>query len=586
MSATTDPTTTISNTCQGWQDKTNWTKDKIPSYPDSGKYPCPTSSNKDEMCDFTIADICAFDTKCQYNPTDQSCKISCASRYPPKTCPTGQSALGTLGTTVDNFGCLPITYGECGVCNAKTTQDACTGEKGCVWDNKTNKCTNLQDETPINSSKLSVDSAISACKPLTNDQVKSKASDIAKAMGMDDKCKQEADTIAASYCQTAQASAPFIRGSESVSGTATASHMSSSGCGNIIAQMQDYETNTTSMACAMSGSTANSNVSIRSNQTINISTLPATTAELDAAVKLMQIASACTSPAAATLVDSATSIAKTITNRSTTITNSKITNTYVGNITATVTSDASTTSAVTAAFKAQVSSTAEQSLKQTLGVNSLPTNTKQLIDSHVKDNSQAISTAVSESISNNNASVGANQEINIKSAGAITITDSTISNDMVITMIAATASKAATGLGMQIATEIINTVQQGIDTGNKVAGLDDLTAALGKANSDAIKATAGSNNTLYMIIGGILLLVVLGSAGGYAYKNRDKFSSGGKGSMKLPSTSPMSLPKSVPGKKLAFLSGGEGDNSNMLTIVFIFVAFIIIVVGITLIVKK
>ena len=548
--------TQIQNVCQGYNkaDKSGWPKDK------DGKiiktYACPTKDDPKKICNLELEDVCNFGYGgkpwCKYDSDKKTCDISCTGRIAAQpndakcTTETAKARQVMMPDPnnkgkylLDENGCYKMKW-ECVDCTTINDENFCTNN-GCFWysvDTSTsknknpgdanNKCHDTVSDIPISGTS-------DACKPTTAKEATDDAANIAKSMGMSQECKLEADSAAASFQESAAGSALFAKVSESVSGTAQAAHMTSSGCGNQIAQLNDFESNKNNAQCSMNSVTNKQTLDVTNKQNISFKTVPN---PADTAIA-QEIITLCSNSPSAALKDNgicahATSLLEQIINAgSINIDNSTIENKIDNTLTSSAQLSSESASQVAASFNEQVKQAAANAIKQTLGTDALPTNTKQLIDQKTKDNQQTINDAINNVISNSTVSQGADQALIFESTGPITIKDSTIEQDFVLKMSADSLTRSATSIGMKIASSIINDVSSDASDDNKVNGQDDLAKALGDANAKAIAATmAGSKMSVtQMIIMGVILLAVIGGGIFTAHKQGQAGAAGGAQAM-------------------------------------------------------
>ena len=543
----------IQNMCQGYNkaDKSGWPKDKDGNI--IKQYACPTKDEPKKVCNLEVGDVCNFGYGgkpwCKYDSDKKTCDISCTGRIASQSndakCSGNQKARQVMTPdptkkgkyVLDENGCYKMTW-ECVECGTQKDETSCSNN-GCFWyevdksKNKTPGDANMKCHDTV--SDIPISGTSDACKPTTSQEAADDAANIAKSMGMSKECKQEADSAAASFQESAAGSALFAKVSESVSGTAQASHMTSSGCGNQIAQLNDFESNKNNAQCSMNSVKNQQTLNVKNRQNISFKTLPN---PADTAIA-NEIITLCANSPSAALKDNgicahANSLLEQIINAgSINIDNSTIENKINNTLTSSTQLSSESASQVAASFNDQVKQAATNAIKQTLGTDALPTNTKQLIDQKTKDNQQTINDAINNVISNNNISQGADQALTFESVGPITIKDSNIGQDFVLKMSADSLTRSATSIGMKIASSIVNDASSDASDDNKVNGQDDLAKALGDANAKAIAATmAGSKMSVtQMIIMGVILLAVIGGGIFTAHKQGQAGAAGGPQAM-------------------------------------------------------
>jgi hypothetical protein len=583
MSSTTTPQeTTQETTCYSYNDKNNWPIDPLTGVKTSSTY--------------TINQVCSlFDKNCEVNtyttsPHYNKCWIECTSKYP-STCTSGQGSVMdaiTNTTSQDEDGCYKVTY-TCTDCASITNPSSSACSKvGCYYNSDKKVCSSIQDNSSSSSSECSVTPS-----PVTTDNV---AAD-AKAMGMDQTCTTAADSQAGSFQASYGAKIPFGgRVSGSASATFQNSSASTSGCSNALLQVSDYDASKFTQQCILNNLTADSTTTLNANSTISFITLPRTA--IDEAMyeavltTLTNLSQSKYADTCKNLIDKLTISATNLSDRNINITGSKITNSASVEIKQITSVNAAANSQLITNATDQVKAVATQSLQQTLGVNSLPTNTKQLINSKVNQKQQQINDSISNAIATSNITANGTAGFTITSSGSINITDTDIDQNLLLKIMAETMAKSAVTIGTQVASDIISDVSSNESMDQTVKGQEDLAAALGKSNSDAIgetvKAGTSSDNSWIFIIIGIVLLL---SVGGVIFKViQSKGGSGGSGGLSI-SPEMMSkaakfapVPSSVP--KLSSFAVSSSSNNKAIFFGGIFVFVMVIVVILVLVFKN
>ncbi len=527
--------------------------------------------------------------------TGKTCQPSCEALYPPMkdgtvlNCSEKERLISSFAkdpsdpsktATPDSYGCIPIEWGcklcpdssaTCGeepVClDTDTTYDPVTFEPICVkWDtwkkcidDNGKKCVTdgcywlpvgekgkyeCVPDKPVASDKIvsplrkqQEEGKENGCSPpVSKNDLKDQSVELAKAMGMDEKCVQDAAVSSDTFASAMGGGLNILGGltsakvSASVSGTSANTHNRSEGCGNTVGQLSDYSNTKIQQACNLTNINSAVSINLKSEQTIQINiTFPQSLVAVQMAIinsittSMTNITNAAGKPGVLESVlkkqiDVINSlIAKLM--PSTQFTDVKLKNTSVKTIKVSSTIDAQQATNLVADFKDEVQKSAETSVKQTLGTGALPPNVHQMIKDNMEQKAQTISEQIASIVNSVNIKDDGKQNVVLNLIPPVILERVTIGNNMVVNAAADSLTKNASLMGQAMASEITSTLLTKTGSDQAVAGADDLQREMGKTNADAIEKTGemyGSKSMGGMIIGIVVLVLLLGG-GGYAY---------------------------------------------------------------------
>jgi hypothetical protein len=373
--------------------------------------------------------------------------------------------------------------------------------------------------------------------------------DALDGMGFDQTCKQQASTQSASFAASTKASCPFGSVGAQVSGTAMNNQMSQSGCGVFSATVTNVQNLQQNRTCIEENITNTSNVAVSAGASVTIGNFAVTQETINSLERiseryqesLQNALSAFTNPNLTTqqvqlvqsILDSQEKLMVTwqkVVDRSATISDSVITASSVTNLQVINKNNIDLVAQIENSFKASTANAAEAQLKETLGVNALSPNAKQLINQNITNNNVQITNILTNVLNESVTTADGSSNVEIMVNGPINIKSTTITATTALDLQQEDLNTMSQIMGQTISSDIINDISStnGVDTSS--AGLDDLVDALGEANAAAIRANAegvGGDWVLYIIGGVIVIALVAGaimlnkdnSPAGRAYQN-------------------------------------------------------------------
>jgi hypothetical protein len=402
------------------------------------------------------------------------------------------------------------------------------------------------------------------------DDIFQKAGDIAKQTGGDTDCiknqSNSSKTNASALSIKGQASAPFVSASfgaaASHSETQQAQQMSEAGCGSLMITATNVSSKQAQMQCIINNVTQNVSASVNVNQQITIET-----SELSADVKA-QLASA-TANTQKTIADLAAAVNKAIIDgrndcittcynagitdttqinklcnsvdtpailafneraaklikdanqslidnysRSISIEGGAIRNTSSTSLKASVSLSVEQQNQISAISQSITKDVTSQTLANTFGVAVTDPNVKQASNTAMANTSSSASSSITNIMSNTNIQSNGSQGIKIFCPGKIDLKNVIIDQNLIATVVASAILSQSVTNGIQAAASYVSDTTNTKSIANKVSGLDDLQAALGKTNADAIRETgnaadvnsSSSSIVMYIVLGVVLLV--------------------------------------------------------------------------------
>ena len=352
-------------------------------------------------------------------------------------------------------------------------------------------------------------------------------------MGASETCKKAADTWGKTHSTSfdskfkADLNAGLVGASTEAglsgqdSGTEFKNAMNESGCGTYVAIGTNISSNIKKIQCTISKAQNSSEVSIDSNNVLNIETLEPSEYESAEKAKLLKLAAdISTRPKLSDFADLLTgtetmddkikfsneivkpaqdqwlkeriklteSIKSAYPSSDINMKNSEFKQ-VIGNKIKIINSlTASESSALENATKEISKTVAEQEIEQKGGVNAGDPNVRSATETNIQKNENLTASSINAKVQSIKNSIKSSNKIEIKASGSINMDnvriDQSILNDIAVESIISSAIQA----GIKSATEFVSdssTIQK-VKTEQK--GLDDLVAAQGKANADAISA--------------------------------------------------------------------------------------------------
>jgi hypothetical protein len=364
---------------------------------------------------------------------------------------------------------------------------------------------------------------------------------VMKAMGMDQTCKQMAETAFAAGSTAGSVSGGWGAAEANVSAQfqAAAGKTTNEGCKQTLLNLSNSLSNFQSISCSLQESSETVDISAFGQLTISIQN---ESPETDEATKQMlndiiarQQATYDKAVENATkyamnggtndssintlnkIVENARSALdktqKTLRGGDITIRGSTIKNTSGSTISTTVSMSGEQKNAVKRDLTNQIKQAAEQKLKTELGVNSLSPNATGAITQQMTDNKDLIDNtiqATTRGVSVKNDG-GGNITIINKTGGDIILDDVDLNNEFLPKIIANSIFSTGQAAASDIAARVLADQSSKQIADGKSAGLNDLARELGKANTDAIDTTMTKSKGIFGVIIAVFALMVFGS---------------------------------------------------------------------------
>jgi len=365
---------------------------------------------------------------------------------------------------------------------------------------------------------------------------------VMRAMGMDQTCKQMAETAFAAGSTAGSVSGGWGAAEANVSAQfqAAAGKTTNEGCKQSLLNLSSSLSNFQSLSCSLQESSETSDISSFSTLTISIKnespqTDEATTQMLNDMIARQQAtydkavdnatnyamnggANDSSIDTLNKLVDNARSALdktqKTLRGGGNIkITGSTIKNKSGSTISTTVNMSGEQKKAVTRDLTNQIKQAVEQKLKTELNVNSLAPNATGAITQQMEDNKDLIDNtiqATTRGVSVKNDGGGKITIIN-KTGGDIILDDVDLNNEFLPKIIANSMFSAAQAAASDIASRVLADQSSKQIADGKSAGMNDLARELGKANADAIDNTMSKGKGIFGAIIAVFALMVFGS---------------------------------------------------------------------------
>ena len=364
---------------------------------------------------------------------------------------------------------------------------------------------------------------------------------VMKAMGMDQTCKQMAETAFAAGSTAGSVSGGWGAAEANVSAQfqAAAGKTTNEGCKQTLLNLSNSLSNFQSISCSLQESSETVDISAFGQLTISIQN---ESPETDEATKQMlndiiarQQATYDKAVENATkyamnggtndssintlnkIVENARSALdktqKTLRGGDITIRGSTIKNTSGSTISTTVSMSGEQKNAVKRDLTNQIKQAAEQKLKTELGVNSLSPNATGAITQQMTDNKDLIDNtiqATTRGVSVKNDG-GGNITIINKTGGDIILDDVDLNNEFLPKIIANSIFSTGQAAASDIAARVLADQSSKQIADGKSAGMNDLARELGKANADAIDNTMSKGKGIFGAIIAVFALMVFGS---------------------------------------------------------------------------
>lgn len=364
---------------------------------------------------------------------------------------------------------------------------------------------------------------------------RSKAAELAKSLGADQKCSQSAKVHSTTASASYSASVPFVSAGGQVSMSTMDNSMRQDGCSSISMQMSEVFKAQNNINCYIKQSKVNTNISVSNKASVQIKTIPFSDEEILSRERQ-----------AAALIDSNTALTKAAALQIATLSTkeSKRLTEFIENITsdnnvliekirnkkpeinisgstinvksntkfaASITLNDQTLQKIKNEAQTVVKSSAEAKLKNKLGLAALSPNSKNSISQITKDITNNIDQTIQDIVHNTNASFDASSNLVIESQGDINIENTTLDVDSIADITIQSVTNAVSDMSNIVVNKFITDHVSDSNVSNEVAGSDDLQRAMGDTIGDAINAA--KVNPLSSYIGIIIIgLVAIGGA--------------------------------------------------------------------------
>lgn len=373
------------------------------------------------------------------------------------------------------------------------------------------------------------------CKEPTIGDFRSKAGELAKSLGADQKCSQSAKVHSATASASFSASVPFASAGGQASMSTMDNSMRQDGCSSISMQMSEVFKAQNNLNCYIKESKVNSNISVSNKASVNIETLPFSDEEIQSrkeqAAALIKSNDELTKAAVLQIATLSTKEAKRLTEFIKDITsentaligklnNEKPEINIIGStinvksntkFAASITLNDETLQKIKNEAQTIVKNTAEAKIKNNFGLAALSPNSKNSISQITKDVTNNVDQTIQNIVNNTNASFDASSNLVIKSQGDINIENATLDIESVADIAIESVTNAVSDMSNVVVNKFITDHASNSDVSNEVAGSDDLQRAMGDTIGEAINAA--KVNPLSSYIGLIVIgLVVIGGA--------------------------------------------------------------------------
>lgn len=352
---------------------------------------------------------------------------------------------------------------------------------------------------------------------------------IADKMGMSNTCKRHMKNVAKEGVTTAEAElkmgmfGPSAKAKATNTWTAAEDSKSEEGCGQAILNVMQQHTSIQNISCTLRQNKSSQTVNINTNASISINT---TQCEKDSLLQITReghkaafMADARTSIAAAKDQQTRLFLQKlnteyldhhSLISGSIQMKNVQINNAITGVYTISKNMSDQMKDELERDIQHIARAQAENNVKNTMGVNAVAPNTKQIIDSKISHESQDIKRNISQVIDSLDIKADTSGNIEIMSCAGIKLEDVVIDQHIMATV----ATKQLADIGSEIGNRMALEVQS--ETDAKAKNETDVKgqAAMKKAQMDGVKdilKAAGLNEPGFgsMLISGIVLVVVL-----------------------------------------------------------------------------
>ena len=363
----------------------------------------------------------------------------------------------------------------------------------------------------------------------------SKATDLAQATGMGEKCVKSAQTEASAASASVSASLLFASASAQASWQNSKTKMAEAGCGQFALNVQNQMQQMKNINCQIKKTNNSVSGTQVQGNSISFRTLPLSNEEkankaklekqiLDLEETTLKLLANPNVPADRLKImldlnqktKETTKLLLESYKRDINITNSNIIQSIVAKQASSINSSTVDIKQIVSAQKAIAKTTAENKLAQDLGVAALTPQSKSIISNNIEQSSIFTDQNVTETINSVKMVQKSSNSLELVAPGNINLTKSNITQTIVADMVIKALISNSFQAGTQVANDFLAEASSKIATDGKSAGADALVKELGKANENAIKAAK-----IDPMGGGIfgVILVILVVVGFFAFKS-------------------------------------------------------------------
>ena len=361
---------------------------------------------------------------------------------------------------------------------------------------------------------------------------------LAKSMGLSNTCQQMASNIAKSGSVSASAGASGSASGFGMSAKAAAfaksqasatsnnNQMNQSGCGQFLLNTNKIKSNSQDISCSMNSNSKENSTQFSANQSISIICKPWADGQLEALKKDQNEALITWSTLVLNLTNAGMSpdfINKIAGTRPSTdlpynnITNIEASNDFKGKIKTVNTNNSELQSELSQKYEAIANAAAENHMQTVLGSNALSPNVKTMLSAETNTQKTDYNKKINNIMSKIFNGTNINQSSHIEASPPCNFNNIKLSNSLLIDMATSNLTESAIKDGRSSSTKLISSATSKNVSKVHSQGVNDIVAALGKANADAINAgpnadgglTAGGSSTISTIIGGVVIIFII-----------------------------------------------------------------------------
>jgi hypothetical protein len=365
-------------------------------------------------------------------------------------------------------------------------------------------------------------------KELKIGDIQSNLPELAKSMGLDANCVQQAKTEFATGTISGSMSIPFAKANLSAGFNQSNNSMAQSGCGQFMLNAKNVLNSTNAMSCTLNQTGNTQNINVTENSTVSIKIVVSDEAVKARAenLKLAQenfnkieqmITQATIMGSSKASTDQLQMILQTAQKNidnykplTTTISNSTIKNTGSLNVKDISSVSAEVRNQLQAQFNDIAKASAENHLQSHLGTAALSPNVKQVLDQNIKSNSSQYQKLINSTLNSTSIQSNGSGGITIYSNIPLNLDNVTIDNNIAVTVAVTALTTNAAAAGLSAATSMLTQAMSTSSTDTSSSGVDDLAKQLGENQSNFIKANQTSMGAIVYIVIAIIALAVIG----------------------------------------------------------------------------